>query len=554
MCVSFGYAVTRPQQKNSILISQVLIMLFALHGSIGLIEAEPRFFSAYLHVGFIERIQRAGSTLPNLDARYSWPGSFSLAAMLTQVSGLNSAKYFIRYSPVFFNAMYLAPLWIIARSVTKSTRAHWLMMWTFLLGNWVGQDYLAPQALNYGLAITFIAVLLRFFTVPPRDHPHARRPDALRRGRHLTPRTQLFGYDRIELDKVEPAETQGWQRVALLAFLLLTFFTICMSHQLTPLFVMGITVLLVLSRRCTLRSLPLIQVVIYLGWISLGADAFWKGHLQTVLSSFGSVGQNVNSGVAGRFTGSSERQLVLYSRMGFAAVMVGFAAIGVIRRWRMGVRQKGLIIATMAAIPVVGLQSYGGEVVLRAYLFTLPLLAIFAALAIFPVPGRLRHPGITAGAIAVLTSLIVPLFIVARFGNEEFERVDPQEAAAISYVYEHAPEGANLVAVSRNLPWRYRGIELYRYFPVDDSILNDQKLLINFLDTNSASTYFLLTTSQERFGIQLYGLKPGWVAEVAKTLESTGRFRIVYSSPNARAYVFEANFEAKVVDSQTVTP
>ena len=99
--------------------------------------------------------------------------------------------------------------------------------------------------------------------------------------------------------------------------------------------------------------------------LQAGADAFWKGHLQTVLSSFGSVGQNVNSGVAGRLTGSSDRQLVLYSRMGFAALVVAFAAVGLFRRWRLGVRQKGLVVATMAAIPVVGLQSYGGEVVLR---------------------------------------------------------------------------------------------------------------------------------------------------------------------------------------------
>ncbi len=550
----FAYAITRPVLRPVVLVPQLLVMLFMLHGSVGLIEAEPRFFSAYLHIGFIERITRAGATLPNLDARYSWPGSFSLAAMITQIAGLDSAKYFIRYAPVFFNAMYLAPLWVIVRSVTKSTRARWLMVWMFMLGNWVGQDYISPQALNYGLAITFIAILLRFYTAPPQDHPDARKPDAIRRGRHLTPRSQLFGYDRVELDKVEPAITAGWQRVSLLGMQLLIFSVICMSHQLTPLFVMGITTLLVITRRCTLRSLPIMQVVIYLGWISLGADAFWKGHLQTVLSSFGSVGQNVNSGVAGRLTGGDQRQLVLYSRMGFAAVMVGLAAIGLFRRWRIGVRQKGLIVATLAAIPVVGLQSYGGEVVLRAYLFTLPLLVVFGALAVFPVPGRLRRPAVATAIIAVFTAAIVPLFIVARYGNEEFERVDPQEAEAIRYVYANAPLGANLVAVSRNLPWRYQALEQYHYFPSDDSVLTDRSTIIDFLNKNSSTAYFVLTTSQEQFGIQLYGLKPGWVGELAKTLESTGRFRVVFSSPNAKAYVYEANYEADVVNSHEVSP
>ena len=41
---------------------------------------------------------------------------------------------------------------------------------------------------------------------------------------------------------------------------------------------------------------------------------------------------------------------------------------------------------TIAAVPMLAVTSYGGEVIFRVYLFALPFLAFYAATLFFPSP------------------------------------------------------------------------------------------------------------------------------------------------------------------------
>ena len=48
------------------------------------------------------------------------------------------------------------------RAMPRSSAAAWL----FAAADWVGQDYFSPQSLNYVLYLTFLAILVNWFTDP----------------------------------------------------------------------------------------------------------------------------------------------------------------------------------------------------------------------------------------------------------------------------------------------------------------------------------------------------------------------------------------------------
>jgi hypothetical protein len=227
--------------------------------------------------------------------------------------------------------------------------------------------------------------------------------------------------------------------------------------------------------------------------------------------------------------------MVLGVRVGFTLGVLGLAACGMARRWRSGSRQ--LTCALLAAVPftlIVG-QSYGGEMLMRAFLFALPFAAVLAAMAFFPkmVPGGTARMAVV---IAVVGMLMTGGFLVARYGNERFEMVPPGELAAMRWIYAHAAPGSKLAAPSRNLPWRYREIEGFDYSPIADGILASPRAVLKFIDKRPGDSYFIPSGSQQLFGRELYGLPAHWLEKLEGSLVKTGRLRLVYSNRDTRVY------------------
>ena len=97
--------------------------------------------------------------LENYDARFSWPGTFSLGAVLAGFTGVNTVD-FLRWAPLVFELLYLPPLLVIARCSGVGVRAGWLGVALFYATNWIDQDYFSPQALNYLLYLVVLATVL----------------------------------------------------------------------------------------------------------------------------------------------------------------------------------------------------------------------------------------------------------------------------------------------------------------------------------------------------------------------------------------------------------
>src|SRR2546422_651786 len=116
-------------------------------------------------------IMRTGTADPNLDTYFSWPGFFVLSAFVTQVAGYQSILSYAGWAPVFNNLIYVGPMYMIFTSFTTDKRLIWLGLWFFYLTNWIGQDYFSPQGLNFFLYLVIIAILLKWFKIPPKALP-----------------------------------------------------------------------------------------------------------------------------------------------------------------------------------------------------------------------------------------------------------------------------------------------------------------------------------------------------------------------------------------------
>ncbi|MFD5182993.1 hypothetical protein ACFWMQ_10245 [Streptomyces sp. NPDC058372] len=270
----------------------------------------------------------------------------------------------MRWWPLAVNLLALAPVALLARSVRAGWRARWCGVWFFALSSWVGQDYFSPQSFTYLLYLAFAAVLLMWFR-PPGAPPAGVLPG-----------------------EAAVAPTTPGRRTVLLCVVLALFVAAVPSHQLTPFVMLGVVAVLVVVGRCALRGLPLLLAVMAVGWLCFFAEPYWSGHFDELFGGIGGLGANVTSSVAGRVEGgSATHQLVLYTRVGLAGLVMALACWGWWRRRDAGYRERALPVLVFVPAAGFALQAYGGEMALRVFLFALPGAALLAALAFFPCAG-----------------------------------------------------------------------------------------------------------------------------------------------------------------------
>ena len=525
LVVAFCWALWLPVPRKALLLAVLLATVVSLHAAPALLEAQPRFATAWQHAGFIEYLDRTGTARPYLDARFSWPGFFAGAALVTRSLGITDLTGVLRWWPTAMQLLYLLPLALILRAVRADWRAKWCAAWLFVLCGWVGQDYFSPQSLNIFLYLVFVAVLLVWFR--PAEHP-----GPLRGG-------------RVPGEAEAPAGVGRRDRAVLLGLLLAVFTASVASHQLTPFVMLGVAAVLVLRGHSTLRGLPVLCGVLVAAWVGFLAEPYWSGHFNELFGGMGSLGGNVSSSVSGRMQGgSATHELVLYARVALAGGVMGLAAFGWLRRRLVGIGDRTLPILLLVPFLGFGMQSYGGEMALRVFLFALPGACVLGALAFFPRTSGGR-PGHGVLAALLVGQLLVFGFLVARWGNEDFERVRPGEVAAMDWVYAHDSPTARLLwptedpvgDVTPSLPWGARDMDRVGYqgvlAPPDPSRVAG---MVADLKAAGPQSYLLVTTGTATYLELNAGYPADWQRRVVAALDARGDLHKVLSGKDAALY------------------
>ncbi len=525
-----------------VLYLQVVVIVVVLALAPGILEPYARFPTAYTHVGFVDYIAQNGHVLKHYDARFSWPGFFAVMAALAKAAGV-SAGSLLRWTPLTLDLLYLVPLAALTRSLISDPRRRALALFIFVIGNWLGQDYFAPQGLNFFLFLVFMALLVHVFRTAGPDSRLGRLAcRVLRR--------------ESESEEAGSPQFSPGLRAAGLAGLLLIFSASVVSHQLTPFFMLLAVIALALLGATQLRSLPVLMAVLIGAFFVWAAGDYWHGHLHDLFGGLGHLGSSLHQNVGARASTASDpaRTTVVDARLLLTALVWGLGLIGL---WRC--RSRSLVPITALAIApffVLGLQSYGGEAALRAQFFALPFVAMLAAHVIgarggaakAASPARRRFlPNVrwlrpvATGLVALVLSAALPaVFMLARYGNESFEQSRPGDVAAVAQLYSLAPAGSVIFSLNDALPWKYEKVGSYVYedLIVAPWLVKDPATIFAPMARVPGHAYLIVTDGQWSEVRELGGVSPADLSLAQNLVRSTPLLHRVYGSGNTAIYEF----------------
>lgn len=506
LLMGFAVAAAGAERRPALLGAYVLALVVVLHATTALLYQEPRYAWVYKHLGVINLIARTGAVNRDIDIYNNWPAFFATNAWLTRTGGITPIAY-AGWAQVFFNLWYVYALRFALRALTSDERLLWTAALLFVLGNWVGQDYLAPQAFGFATSLVVLGLCLRC-------------------GRGVTSSAPLG-------------------RGAALVVGGVCFVAVVASHQLSPVvLIVDVACLALFVRRVPLW-VPVVMAAIEAWWL---ASAWSFFHLHFSLFQPGAGGaatpdRNLGAALPGAV-------LSFYAPAAVMALVAGIAVVGIVRRWRAGHRDVGPLCLIGAPIVTAAAQSYGGEGAYRAYLFALPWLAFFAAATFSWSPSRDAGARIRFRPLAAITSVLGACLLFAYFGQELANRISRDDVRASTWYEQHAPPRSVQVDLAPNAPTR-----LTSRYPLVS--LNDPSSLLEtpgfvghrlgasdiprlervIQQQGGPASYVVLSASQEAYA-RLNGLlPPGSLSSLTSALERSGSFALVYRRPTA--WVFE---------------
>jgi hypothetical protein len=535
--VGFAVELMRTPLRPRRLLTLIVLLAIFIYGTACAVEPVAELTDSWIHAGFIQYIVQNGHPLNGYDARFSWPGAFSLGALLVGFVGQANAIGFLRWFPIFIELSYLAPLLVISRFSGVSRRAGWLGIAIYYSTNWIFQDYFSPQALNYLFYLVLIATVLAIW------QPRRARGNGAARGyvaERVLQSKALFTRSRLVGDDA----TSTWGSVETISvFVLLGLIGLAsgMSHQLTPYAMVLALAACLLTRRLGRPESVLLVAVFALGWLSLGASNYWVGHLNVIFGSVGQVGSTLSSNVTSRVSGGSTHLLVVEIRILLTGLVYFLAGIGFLRRYT-----DSRVLEALAGAPfiLVAAQSYGGEGLLRVVLFGLPFVSLLAASAIFPrqtgsiralVPtiaiGRYARVGRSVLLVAVVG--VVLAFAVAttivRGGNDAYVSFSQGELAAVNYTYAHVRAGQTIGVMNYYLPIGQRDITTVGIF--NPGTPTSYRKIGNLV-VHAKPAFIILSQSTEAYGEEVTGYPIGWEASLETVFVNHG-YRIAAHWPTA---------------------
>jgi GT2 family glycosyltransferase len=571
LMVSFCWALAYRSTSWTVLAADTVALIAILHATPAILYGTLRYSWAWKHVGVIDFISHHGVQFRLggvLGAYQGWPGFFALNSFLTSASGQGSALSYASWALPVNDLLWLGPVILIACAFTADRRLVWTAAWLFELGNWVGQDYLSPQAFAYFLYLTVIAVCLRWLRAPRASPGWPWLPAGVirvpcRRLARLgtsggnvrpTPGAETATADRY-LPGISPAVPAGTSdrrsprstatRRVLVICLLPLMAAIASSHQLTPFMLIAALTLLVLFRQIRPWWLPVAATVITLAWVLYGGLPWLAANSSQLLEGLGLPWANTSSHLIGETQVPPDQILVEWGARLLSVAIGVLAGIGYLRYRRhhhARGRRVWLSIPLLAAagIPSAAANSYGGEIIFRVFLFAVPFLAVAAAAAFFPHPraGRSAWTGLTLTATMLA---LVAGFSLSNYGSEAMNYFSPAEVAASEWLYRTAPPGAQLVAPNSNFPWAFMHYNWYDYTFLDTppslgaaALRAPVTTMVALMKPGHTPASYLVITRGQAAETLLTGAWPqGAFSRFTRDLLASGRFRAVYHNADA---------------------
>ncbi|MEY9968248.1 hypothetical protein ABIA33_006332 [Streptacidiphilus sp. MAP12-16] len=556
-----GFALTlhRPARRPLWPAAYTVALLLVQRATQALVYPTPLYAWAWKHIAIIDRLLANGGHLDignrlGAMAPYDqWAGFFAGNATLIRLVGLHSALSYAAWAPFVSSLLLVPPLLLVFQVFSRDRRLVWSALWIFFLGNWVGQDYLSPQAFAFFLYLGVLALVFRNLarSVPPGRHGEADAAYPL----GAPPRPQLPANER-----------RLW-----LLVLAAPIGAIAISHQLTPV-ALGVGVLvLAVSRRYRNPWLILLALMIPAAWDATSALSFFKLQLPIMARTFGDLLANSQPGDGATPTGAGPVTVAWLDR-GLSGAVVLLALIGLLRHPPLRRSALPVLLVAAAPLPLAVANSYGGEMVFRVFMFALPGLSFFAAAALFPRPRQStestesaaseesaastesvqtgsRWSALRSGALGfTVLALLAAVFVPSYTGKDRTDYFPRGEIQLVDQLVAKAPPGSFIVGADVNFPDAYLGYERNQYWWLSDETGTGRQSLLadpaRYLARNmawaepAAHAYFVVTRAQLA-DVQMQGLlPPGALQRIEQSVAASPSFRLILQSPDGVVYQY----------------
>jgi hypothetical protein len=447
----------RKSSRPALVLAYLLAFLVLVWLTPYVLEGTPRFRTSYLSYGYVDPVVRGQGLFPRLFVYHNWP-LFSIGMAALQNAFALSPLKLMAFFPTVIMLSYLVPLSVLLLMATDrswpvpmgrsrmprgllGTDARWVVgLWLFVVFQWTNQDYFSPQALAFLFYLGLMVVLAH---------------TALRRDGSFN-------------------AASGGATVIL-------FTLIVATHVLSGLIALFVIGGLTLTKQLRRPTLLLLCLLVFVAWQAYPAAPFYEFYGHRLLQTVFAAGDFLQTNVSGRISGSGAHLTVSRARVAVTAIafLLGLFALVVLlwpglrdrwrkprALWRSLPHEMRFALAWLISTVLVGpVSAYGGEMLIRTELFSLPPLAIILAV------GARRRIVLAAAAAALV--VMAPLHILTHYGNELYDYVSPSELAGFRFIANHLapaklyggfPGGGFLRSVS--LRWRNSSVPGGSHVPV----------------------------------------------------------------------------------------
>ena len=513
----------RESSRPALVLVYVFAFLLLVWLTPYVLEGTPRFRTSYLSYGYVDPVARGQGLFPRLFVYHNWP-LFSIAMAALKNAFALSPLTLMAFFPTVIMALYLVPLSALLLMTTDRTwpgpakrwrtlsgvlgaDARWVVgLWIFVVFQWTNQDYFSPQALAFLFYLGLMVVLA---------HTSLRRDGTFN-------------------------AASGGATVIL-------FTLIVATHVLSGLIALFVIAGLTLTKQLRRPTLLLLCLLVFVAWQAYPAAPFYQFYGHRLLETVFAAGDFLQTNVSGRISGSGAHLTVSRARVAVTAIVfaLGLLALaahlwsgrGDRRRrprvlWNSLPHELQFALAWLISTVLVGpVSAYGGEMLIRTELFSLPPLAIIVAATV----NRRRILAVAAGTLTVMA----PLHILTHYGNELYDYVSPGELAGFRFIadrlapakiYGGFPGGGFLKSVS--LRWRNSSVPGGSHVPI----------AADFLEPNAhhwgrvpGGVYVAFGRGDVAAATLFYN-KPDLIPAMQRLVAHDPQFRPVYLTPDYSIY------------------
>jgi hypothetical protein len=510
----------------------VAAIVLVLYGTIPLITSVPHYNWVYKHIGVVQLIDAHGALEPNTDIYNRWPGFFAVSALFSALSGEDDPVAYAGWAEVFFVVVNVALVVAIARALTRDDRLAWAAALVYVTANWVGQSYFSPQAFDVAIVLTILFLAIRFL-------PGSGDPGGIPAAGPLLRRLRLLAFLPTKTTPIEPSSRRT--RALVVGLILVLDAGAVISHQLSPyMLLFGLAVL------WYLRVIEPWWLVAAAGAITFGFLVLNLDYVNHHFDLFASLDpfQNVKPPATTAPDPLPGKQFHARTALALSGLVWLLTAVGLARQLRR--RNPAAVPAGLLALApavMIAMQNYGGEAILRIFLFSLPCASLAVAWAIAPANGvwRLRRAPLVLVTVGALTVLFIPSFL----GQEETNIIPADEVVGAKYFYQHAEPGSRLYMFGGNAPFR-AAANYSRFNDGDDPLQHpyacaprpDSAIVrvVTAIPELAERNYLVFTTSGTALAHVLGYCQPEEVARIEHALATSDKLELWYMTENIRIY------------------